>query len=73
MCGVTKKDKIRNEHARGSVKVELVTNKITQKRLKWYGRRARTKGLCKVKKIQKKSKTSWKWVGGSRSHLDKKN
>ena len=28
-----------------------------------------TKGLCKVKKIPK---IIWKWVGGSRSHLDKK-
>ena len=38
MCGVTTKDKIRNEHVRGSVKVAPVTKKITEKRLKWYGR-----------------------------------
>ena len=31
MCGVMKEDKIRNEHVR-----EPVTNKITEKRLKWY-------------------------------------
>ena len=37
MCGVTKKDKIRNEHVRGSVKVSTVKKKITEKRLKWYG------------------------------------
>ena len=36
MCGVTKKDKIRNEHVRGSVKVASVTKKITEKRLMWY-------------------------------------
>ena len=30
MCGVTKKDKIRKEHVRGS-------KKITEKRLTWYG------------------------------------
>ena len=30
-----------------------------------------TKGLCKVKKIPKIQKIIWKWVGGSRSHLDK--
>ena len=28
-----------------------------------------SKGLCKVKKIPK---IIWKWVGGSRSHLDNK-
>ena len=36
MCAVAKKDKIRNEHVRGSVKVAPVTTKITEKRLKWY-------------------------------------
>ena len=33
MCGVTKKDKIRNEHVRGSVEIAPVTKKITEKRL----------------------------------------
>ena len=37
MCGVTKKDKIWNEHVRGSVKVAPVTKKITEGRLRWYG------------------------------------
>ena len=37
MYGVTKKDDIRKEHERGSVKVAPVTKKITEKRLKWYG------------------------------------
>ena len=37
MCGVTKKDKVRNKRVRGSVKVAPVTKKITEKRLKWYG------------------------------------
>ena len=36
MCGVTKKDKIRNEHVRRTVKVAPVTKKITEKMLKWY-------------------------------------
>ena len=36
MCGVIKKDKIRNEHVRGSVKVAPVTTKVTEKRLEWY-------------------------------------
>ena len=32
-----KTDKIRIEHVRGSVKVAPVENKITDKRLTWYG------------------------------------
>ena len=35
MCGVTEKDRIRNEHVRGSVKV--ATKKMTERRPKWYG------------------------------------
>ncbi len=36
MRGVTKKDKIRKEHARESVKVAPVTKKFTDKTMKWY-------------------------------------
>ena len=36
VCGVTKKDNIRNEHVRGSVKVVSVAEKITENRLKRY-------------------------------------
>ena len=32
-----KNDEVRNEHVKGSVKVATVTEKITEKRLKWYG------------------------------------
>ena len=37
MCGVTRKDKIRNEHIRGTTKVVHESRKITERRLKWYG------------------------------------
>ena len=35
--GVTRKDKIRNEHIRSSVKVERLGMKMREGRLKWYG------------------------------------
>ncbi|CAG4946044.1 unnamed protein product [Parnassius apollo] len=35
--GVTLKDKVRNEHVRGSFKVTPITDKITESRLRWYG------------------------------------
>ena len=34
MCGVTRKDKIRNEHIRGTTKVAQASRKITDRRLK---------------------------------------
>ena len=35
--GVTRKDKIRNEHIRSTVKVEPLGMKMTEGRLRWYG------------------------------------
>ena len=37
MCGVTNLDNIRNERIRGIMKVGEITNKIHERRLKWYG------------------------------------
>ena len=39
MCGVTRRDKIRNEHIRGTTRVALASKKITERRLNWYGAR----------------------------------
>ena len=44
MCGVTRKDKIRNEHIRGTTRVAQVSKKITERRLNWYGHVMRTDG-----------------------------
>ena len=35
--GVTKKDKIRNEYSRGTVKVERLEMKMIESKLRWYG------------------------------------
>ena len=43
MCGVTRMDKIRNEHIRGTTRVVQASKKITEKRLKWYGHVRRMK------------------------------
>ena len=37
MCGVTRKDKIQNEHIRRTARVVQASKKITEERLKWYG------------------------------------
>ena len=38
MCGVTRRDKILNKRIRGTTRVVQASKKITEKRLKWYGR-----------------------------------
>ena len=42
MCAVTRRDKIRNEHIKGTRLVQA-SKKITEKRLKWYGHVRRMK------------------------------
>ena len=42
MCRVTRRDKIRNEHIRGTTRVVQESKKITE-RLKWYGHVRRMK------------------------------
>ena len=34
---MTRKDKIRNEHIRGTTRVAQASKKITERRLNWYG------------------------------------
>ena len=47
--GVTRKDKIRNEYNRGTVKVERLGMKIREGRLRWYGYIMRGSRLCRNK------------------------
>ena len=44
MVGVTRKDKIRNEYIRGTVKVVEVSRKIQESRLRWFGHLRRRVG-----------------------------
>ena len=37
MCGVTRRDRIRNELIRGTTKVREISDKIQESRLRWYG------------------------------------
>ena len=43
VCGVTRRDKIRNEHISGTTGVVQASKKITEKRLKWHGHVRRMK------------------------------
>ena len=72
MCGVTRKDKIRNEHIRGTTKVAQASRKIMERRLKWYGHVMRMEEDHVVKRVMTKAipgkrkrgrpKTRWKDV-----------
>ena len=42
--GVTRKDKIRNEHVRGTAKIAKVGDKLRNARLRWYGHVKRKEG-----------------------------
>ena len=44
MVGVTRRDQIRNEYIRGTVKVTEISKKIQESRLRWYGHLRRRVG-----------------------------
>ena len=51
MCGVTRKDKIRNEHIRGTTRVAQASKKITERRLNWYEHVMRRDGEHILRKV----------------------
>ena len=53
MCGVTRKDKIRNEHIRGTTRVAQASEKITERRLNWYEHVMRRDGEDMLRKVLK--------------------
>ena len=55
MGGVTRKDKIRNEHIRGTTKVVQASRKITERRLKWYGHVMRMEEDHVVRRVMAKA------------------
>ena len=69
MCGVTRKDKIRNEHIRGT-RVAQASKKITERILIWYGHVMRRDGEHILRKVLRadtpgkrkigRPKTRWK-------------
>ena len=46
MCGVTNLDRIRNKRIRGTTKVEEISKKVQETRLKWYGHVSRREEHC---------------------------
>ena len=51
MCGVTRRDRVRNEYVRGSVGVESIADRLAQSRLGWFGHVSRKDEVDVVKKV----------------------
>ena len=49
MCGVTKRDRIKNDFIRGTVKVTEISKKLQERRLQWFGHvmRREEDSVCK--------------------------
>ncbi|XP_039297784.1 uncharacterized protein LOC120354523 [Nilaparvata lugens] len=67
--GVTLKDKIRNEHVRGSFKVAPIAEKLKESRLRWYGHVMRgpddhvvKKFLSMAKQTRKRGRPKTTWM-----------
>jgi hypothetical protein len=48
MLGVTRCDKIKNEHIRGTVKLNEIVSKIQESRLRWFGHLKRRNGEAHI-------------------------
>src|SRR5690348_1936379 len=51
MCGVTRKDRIRNDYIRGSVGVADIKDKMRENRLRWFGHVVRGEERETVRKV----------------------
>ena len=70
MCGVARKNKIRNEHIRGTTRVAQASKNITERRLNWYGHVMRRDGEHILRRVLRadmpgkrkrgRPKTRWK-------------
>ena len=70
MCGLTRKDKIRNEHIRGTTRVAQASKKITERILNGHGHVMRRDGEHILRKVMRaaipgkrkrgRPKTRWK-------------
>ena len=77
MCGVTRKDKIRNEHIRGTTRVAQASKKITERRLNWYGHVMMRDGEHILKKVfrtdkpgkRKKGRPKTRWKDACQQDL----
>ena len=71
MCGMTRKDKIRNEHIPGTTTVTQASKKITERLLNWYGH---VLGRDKGHILRKVSGTNipGEWGGDDRSRMGKR-
>ena len=80
MCGVTKLDNIRNERISGTAKVEEITNKVKERRLKRYGhvmRReehyvARRAMEMKVQRRRKRGRPKRRWLDKVKDDIKEK-
>ena len=51
MSGVTRMDRVRNEHIRGTVKVTEASKKVQEARLRWYGHLMRREELHVAREV----------------------
>jgi hypothetical protein len=82
MLGVTRWDKIKNEHIRGTVKVNEIASKIQESRLRWFGHLKRRNDEAhigrevmdmRVEGIRKKGRPRTRWKDVINGDMKEKN
>ena len=80
MSGVTKMDRIRNERIRGTTKVEEISKKVQESRLKWYGHVSRREDEYVGKRVmgmevpgkRRRGRPKRRWLDSIRNDLSER-
>lgn len=80
MCGVTRRDRVRNERVRGTTKVTEISKKIQERRLQWYGHLLRRPNDYVVRRVMAmevdgkrgRGRPRRKWMEGIKNDLREK-
>ena len=67
--GVTRRDMLRNEVVRDRLKVGVLSQKIKESRLRWYGHEERRRGLCREESVEN-GDTRQKEKGTAKTKVD---
>ena len=80
-CGITRVDRVRNDHVRGTMKVGRISDKIKETRLRWYGNVMRRDNEYVGKRMlrleilgkRKRGRPKRRWMDNIKKDMEEKN
>ena len=78
-CGVTRKDKVKNKHIRGTLKIAPISSKVKENRLRWYGHMKRREAEHPIRRVmnmeipgrRRPGRPKLRWIDCVRRDMDR--